>query len=194
MGACAWQERSGQFWSGRERRDRSAENQDPEEEAAWKSQVRAWRKSLGVGTAVKPLDAMRLQIRGLPNMNDRIRALLNMVILHHGMDGPQDHLSLKASVKGIIVDVSQNPGRRPFTNKDGLHRTLTTSSLQVHLGKRRIVTPREMMFQQGYPTSMIVPEGMSQAALKKLAGEGMALPCLGLCLWCVFLLKGFPEG
>ena len=161
---------------------------------AWKGQVRAWRKFLGVGTAVKPFDAMRLRIRGLPNMNDRIRALLNMVVLHHGKDGPQDHSSLKAAVKGIIVDVSQNPGRRPFTNKDGLHRTLTTSSLQVHLGKRRIVTAREMMFQQGHPTSIIVPEGMSQAALRKLAGEGMALPCLGMCLWCIFLVKAFPDG
>ena len=111
MGACAWQERSGHFWKGRER---LGENQDPQEEMAWKAQVRAWRKSLGVGTGVKPLDAMRLQIRGLPNLNDRIRALLNMVIIHHGMDGPQDHSSLKASVKGIIVDISQNPGETSF--------------------------------------------------------------------------------
>ena len=144
--------------------------------------------------AWQPLDVLKLDIKGHPTLSQRERALLNMVAAEKTIKAgsSRDRASIRRAVKTTVADISQNPGRRPFTNAQGVNHTLTTSTVQIHLGKGRLITPREMMMEQGHPSSLVVPEGVSMLALKKLAGEGMSLPCLAVCLWAQFLVKGYP--
>ena len=168
---------------------------DAIDDRAWKQQEKAWRLKLGISADWKPFDALKLQIRGWHHVSCRERCLLNLVAAEKALEAeaiPRTKASMKAAMSHTILDLSQNPGRRPFSNKDGEHRVLTTSTVQVHMGKCRVITPREMMYQQGHSRRLIVPECMGQQSLRRLAGEGMALPCLATCLWAQSLLKSYP--
>lgn len=158
----------------------------------------AWRDKLEISPANNPFDKLKLSIRGLA-MTDRIQGLLNLVVAARIKEFRADRPDLKRvtakqvkkAIESTLVDVSQNPGRQNFTNREGFTHTLTTSSVLVHLGRGTILHPKEMLFLQGHGAQTRVPRSLKPADLKRLAGEGMALPCLGTCIWAQFLVRGF---
>jgi hypothetical protein len=102
--------------------------------------------------------------------------------------------AIRDSIANIVVDTSQNPCRRNFTSAEGNMHTLCTSSSLYHFGRDSAILPCEMMFLQGHnPMTMQIPHDMKAGDLRKLAGEGMPLPSLALCVWAQFLTKGFPS-
>ena len=163
-------------------------------DGAWMCQIAAWRDKLNVSPSFAPFDALGINIAGLRVLSKRAKAILNMVVAEKMKD-----LRIKSSknvipkIKNVIVDISQNPSRRNFTNENGFAHTICSARL-VHLGRKRVVTPREMMWLQGHNVkTTVVPEDIDHEDLRWLAGEGMALPCLGLALWCLCLVKGFCK-
>ena len=100
---------------------------------------------------------------------------------------------VQEAIRNTVVDTSQNPGRRPFSGDDDVLHTMCTGATLAHLGRGRMILPEEMMYLQGHNAlRTCFPDDMSANDIRKLAGEGMALPCVGLCLWCQYLLNGFP--
>ena len=132
-------------------------------------------------------------------MTARAKAILNLVTAQVTKDVRKNAKKLTRKtvcgcLDGIVVDLSQNPDRRAFTGTSGCLRTLCTSSRLVDLGRGRLVRAPEYLWLQGHNRiTTTIPEGMSGSSVRALAGEGMALPCLGLCQWALFLAKQFPR-
>ena len=160
----------------------------------WQTQIAAWRDSLGISAKCNLFEGL-MTIKGMPVLTRRVDAILNLVTAEKCKT-----LKLKTTktilkkLKDVIVDVSQNPARRNFTNEKGFVHTMCTSANMVHMGLQRVVLPREMLWLQGHNMrTTIVPKKMSQQDIRKLAGEGIATPCLGVCLWGLCVLKGFCK-
>ena len=98
---------------------------------------------------------------------------------------------VKTELAETLVDLSQSHERRPFSHANVAH-TLTTGSRLYHFGQDRLCVGREHLLLQGYEADTMIPTSMSDADIKRLAGEGIALPVLGLILWSLFLAKGLP--
>ncbi len=92
------------------------------------------------------------------------------------------------ALNNTLVDISQNHGRRPLSNAMGVAHTLTTSSKLYSYDQRRLLTGVEHLFLQGYPYDVEVPSNLTDTDLRTLAGEGIALPCLGLIILCLWLV------
>ena len=174
---------------GRARQPRKA---PAAETAAWKSQIVQWRAHLGLQGARLPEPPA---IRGMV-WNERKRALVQMVSAEkmQGVRRPWKKKSLRARLKGVICDVSQSPAYRRFTNKEGCLGTLCTGAELVHLGQRRVLLPEEHLFLQGHNRhQLVMPAGASARQTAKLAGDGFALPCMGLIVWALEATKSFPR-
>ena len=87
-----------------------------------------------------------------------------------------------------LLDISQSHDRRAFS-KEGRARTLTTSSRLFAFSQNRLLTPLEHMIMQGYSEGLVVPSTVSASAVRRMAGEGMALPCLATILLAILLLR-----
>ncbi len=103
-----------------------------------------------------------------------------------------DWSAIISSMDGVFVDLSQNPCRQPWTNfSTNVSKCLTTGSSLYSFAKQRLVLPVELLYFQGHPRTITLPDGMSNRSATALAGEGIALPCLGslvyglLCTGCM---------
>ncbi len=184
-----------------ESKKRQRVEEDEREHRAWKSQIVDWRQQLGMNSNLLPFDQVAKELRGLESPTPRERAILNMVAIDKLVSGQFKPLKNGKSkdtqvfeaLRHCVVDLSQNPCRRSFTSQQNMKHALTTSTRAVHLGEWRVVVPRELMYMQGHPRSKVVPPETSQTWLRGLAGEGMALPCLGVCIFAQNLVKGFHS-
>ena len=89
--------------------------------------------------------------------------------------------ALRESMAPVFVDLSQNPDRCGYTNKDGFMRCLCTSSLLYSFSLDRAVMPLELLAFQGHDIpKMRVPADMSVQDMKALAGMGICLPNLAV--------------
>ena len=162
----------------------------------WRHQIIQWRDQLGVSDTYLPFTKLGMEIRGMGKLTPRVSAILNMVVAEKVKSSKlrkETKAAVKKTIAKTVVDVSQNPSRKTFTNKDGFMRTMTSSSKLVHLGRGSILLPREMLWLQGHNQNCHMPEHVSMDQIRKLAGEGMALPCLAVCIWSQFLTCGFPS-
>ena len=103
---------------------------------------------------------------------------------------PDSTSEIELAMFDVLVDVSQNPSRRYFTNADGVAKCIHTATKLYSFRKDRIVLPFELMLLQGHPESMRIPDDMKCKELHDLAGEGICLPCLGLILTALMLSPG----
>ncbi|CAE7837860.1 unnamed protein product [Symbiodinium sp. CCMP2592] len=168
---------------------------DPE--AKWRVQAEEWRQELGVPASFSLIRKHKLAFRGV-QMTERTRVILDLVLAniakqHRLVKWPPSKKWLMRLVKSTVVDVSQNPCRRKFSTEEHLH-TMCTSSILVHLGLQRAILPSEMLWLQGHnPSSTVLPSTIPSGSVRALAGEGMALPCIGLVIWCLHQVKQFPR-
>ena len=171
-------------------------------DAAWRKQATEWRLELGVAASYCPWQHLQLKAVGL-RMNSRVKSLLDLVvtdvIVHYLQRNPKTAQKAARSrawarkvMSGTVVDTSQNPGRRPFVMRH--IGTMCTSSHLYHFGRDAVILPLEMLFLQGHPSRTEVPyDKMSATHARRLAGEGIALPCLALVVMSLLLTKGFPD-
>ena len=173
---------------------RALATRSDEGEQKWKSQITTWRQELKVPMNFRPFQQLRRSVQGM-SLNPRITAILDMVTaVKLGGDRTKNKQEISAALATTVVDVSQNPCRRNYTPSHGVNHTLCTSSLLVHLGKFRTVVPAEAMMWQGHNIQRLkFPTGESNRTWRCLAGEGMALPCIGTVIWCLFLTGAFPT-
>lgn len=158
-------------------------------------QIATWRDDLKISPDYRPWDSLGEKIAGLPAATDRVRAIINMVVAEkiHGLR-KRTKKSIKKQVKDTIIDLSQNPCRKNFTTSAGVAHTMCASAHLVHLGQSRMILPREMLWLQGHNSRTTkIPEFLSPEDLRRLSGEGMALPCLGVCIWGLYLLRSFAK-
>lgn len=171
-------------------------------ESQWEYQILAWRDKLGITQRFNPWDSLnsKAKVRGIC-ITERVRQILNLALSEKLASNRSDRKpaaarkhEIQKAASTLVVDISQNPCRQNFTTSKGFLHTLTTSSQLVHVGKNRIIHPVDMLYLQGHnPHTTCIPSGMKNEAVRRLAGEGMALPCVALCLWCQFVVKGFPD-
>ena len=90
------------------------------------------------------------------------------------------------------VDVSQNPCRKPWTNKHGVNHTLCTGSCLYSYQQDRLLFAEEYMYLQGWSRGICAKEEV-QPRLKELAGLGISLPCLASLIWSLYLVREFPS-
>ena len=100
---------------------------------------------------------------------------------------------LATCLQDTILDVSQSHKRQTFSNKEGIAKCLCTSSDLYSYSQDRMLHPLEHLVLQGHPTTVVLPESVTHRQVKTMAGESIALPCLGLLLWSLYTSVGFPA-
>ena len=160
----------------------------------WQEQLTLWREALNISPNYNLFDRFEMRVRGL-NPTNRITGILNLVVAEKSKHiRKKTKATIQKALSDTIVDISQNPCRRSYSTSDGIAHTICTSSSLVHLGLGRMLHPKELLWMQGHnPKSTLFPEGMALTDIKKLAGEGMALPCVAVCIWSQYLVKAFPD-
>lgn len=175
----------------------SASLDDAQTVLQWQVQIMDWRSELGVpkGTnestlACRPWTLLKDRRYVGVNVSARVLAILDCVTMDilGGYAKTQivlaraDRVSaISEAMKSVFCDISQNPVRRCFS-LDGVAKCQTTSSIIYAFGRDRVVTPYEQMLLQGHSRNMKLPGAMRQRDVSDLAGMGIFLPCLGLCV------------
>ena len=127
---------------------------------------------------------------------ERAKDIIDGAWLHQRLRTDSD-ISDQELEKAFFADTSQCMTRKPWAYHD--LPTLTTSSTIWSYSRKRYMLAEEHLRTLGFgdvPGCLTLDmKGMSQAALKSLSGEGMALPCIGMILgaMAVFLPGKFEE-
>ena len=167
-------------------------------------QIRDWQNDMGCNDAALTLTPWTslagLKFTGL-RMTPRVKKLLDCVCMHvcGGAHETQRILNLSPEMarstildkmEDVILDVSQNPSRRAFSNRCGMAKCLTTSSLLYSYRLDRVILPFEKMMWQGHSLVTKIPTSMSSKELDELAGIGIQLPSLGLLIVALMSTTG----
>ena len=176
--------------------------QDKRHSEQWRCQVAEWEAYMAPPAGL--IDGMWSSGMKVPFDAPRVRALLDLVATERLMCACADQQitiseikefsqeKKQALLKNVFCDISQNPKFRSCTGPDGVTGCLTTSSSIYSYGKDRMVLPFELMLFQGHRRGLKIPQKMKSSSLRSLAGEGMAVPCLGAIIWSLYLTKGLP--
>ena len=119
--------------------------------------------------------------------------MLDLAAIAYMGGGPQaaamearGHQAVQKACAGLLTDYSQNPLKKPWTNRSTqISRCLTSSSQLYCHGKDRALLPIEMLFFQGYDVNVHVPAGCKPSTLADAAGQGICLPCLGTVVYAL---------
>ena len=177
-------------------RRRATVTEDTEEQNLWKWQTESarWRSELGVTRDYAPYTKRwASSFKGLPKSvlggpTKRVLDLIDCSVLEVCKRARKTMPQCADELNETVIDVSQSHGRRPFSTS-GVARTLTTSSRLFVLSQRRLLLPREHLMLQGFLESVEIPASVSDTAIRHMAGEGMALPCLATILMALLLTK-----
>ena len=96
----------------------------------WPVQIAEWEAKLDVRPGYAPWTSRQgFQGLGLPKI-PRVLRLVDLVAAQKTSDNfrPSEATLKKKLDNVFFLDFSQNPCRKPFTNKDGINHTLATSS------------------------------------------------------------------
>ena len=89
----------------------------------------------------------------------------------------------------LLCDCSQNVDRKPWVCKFG---TFTTSCEYYSYGLDRMIFEEEKLAMLGFNVRCLNLDSILSSQLRDLAGEAMALPCVGLAIYSVVLNVDFP--
>ena len=92
-----------------------------------------------------------------------------------------------ADLTAILVDVSQDGGRRPWS---GHLRSMTTSSCFYSFSADRLLVGSEHMNIMGFPSHLNL-QHLSESAVKDLIGEAFSLPTTSVVVLC--LVTGLTD-
>ena len=158
----------------------------------WNVQSAHWRSELGVPKAFNPYTAnLDLNAAGFGSRPcKRTLDLLDCAVLHVCKRQKKTVEGVRPILVEKLVDVSQSHARRPMSSDDNIAKALTTSSRLYSFAARRLLSSHEHFLLQGYPQQMEFPEeGVSDYDLRRMAGEGIALPVLASLFWALRLTK-----
>lgn len=159
----------------------------------WQTHDSKFRKHWRVPDDFRPWTS-RASFRGSGlQKTPRVLSILDAVAIEKSAGKRLSEAALRKCLQNNFVDVSQSLERKTYTNSKGLTRTQTTSTLLYSFDSDSVVLGREMLLLQGQPKSLQI-EGQKDSVLRSLAGEGMAVPCVGLVVWALMLTKQFPDG
>lgn len=177
--------------------------------AQWQIQIMNWWSDLGVPAGVdqsqlccRPWTMLTDHKYAGINMSPRTMAILDCVTMQTlgGFQKTQQMLQHRDRVHriqnvmaSIVCDLSQNPVRRAFSQSSGLAKCQTTSSILYSYGKDRLITAYEQLLLQGHSRSMKLTPDMKQSDVSDLAGMGISLPCLGLCVVAMLCSVGLGS-
>ena len=117
-----------------------------------------------------------------PKFSDRIkRQSVGLSLTSRVTDCINLCASLQQDTQDLYLDVSQDLQRKPWSKKSLA--TLTRSSEVFSYDRCRSLVGHEYLRALGFPAGspeMIIPEGTTDAQLKDLAGDAMALPAVSL--------------
>ena len=163
-----------------------------EGERKWMADSRKWRAELGLGPDMSPYSST---LKEDPNFKPTKRVLdlldctaVQLCVSQNKRIKRFHSKEMEDAVRGSFVDISQSHGRRPFNMPGAAAHTLTTGSQLYSFEHRRVLEPAEHLALQGYP------DGFSASKLRAIAGEGIALPCLALVIWALYLVRPLPIG
>ena len=161
--------------------------------AKWRIDSVKWRSELEVSKDACPYSAnLDAQAAGFASQpTKRVADLMDMTVLHVQKKRRLSSAASKVALREVLLDISQSHSRRPFSGPDGISRCLTTSSRLFFFGQQRLVAAMEHFRLQGYDNSLSAPTGVSDSDLRRMAGEGIALPCLGVIVWAIRLTAQF---
>ena len=163
----------------------------------WQQQSRAWRAKLRVGVSKPWTSQQSFCGYGLP-ASARKRDLIDCVYMQRcsilGFDYKDVSRNRREEgVSGLLLDVSQSHQRQCSSNLDGEARCLTTSSQLYWYGHDRLLQPVEHLYLQGFDVRTRIPDSFGPSDVRKVAGEGIALPCLGLVVWSLLVCYGLGS-
>ena len=159
----------------------------------WVSQSIRWKNKLGLPGDFNPFTPSKLfKGRGLNGTTKRTLDLIDCCVMDHCKRAKTTVAQCVPTMSEVLLDFSQCHDRKPFSN-DGVARTLTTSTHLYYFGQDRVCIGLEHLLLQGYDKNVCLPETMSESDLRRMAGEGIALPCLALLVWALFVTKGLPS-
>ena len=166
---------------------------DPES-AQWRVDSAKWRSELGVNDDYHPYSAsLDLKKAGLlGKSNKRTLDLLDCGFLQVCKRHKKSPQHAGSVLRNYLMDVSQGHCRRAISGSDGIARCLFTSSRIFCFEQRRLLTPKEHFMLQGFERDVQLPEGsegLSSTDARRMAGEGMGLPCIATLLWALRLTK-----
>ena len=149
------------------------------------------REKLGASNQYKPWTS-RSNFKGT-GMSKTLRTLdiLDIVFIE-ALRKEKKFLAAQRSLRRTYVDISQSHSRKVVTWQNGITPTVTTSTEMYSFGLDRVITPVEILRLHGHENP-VIPKGMSYRDLKRLAGEGMAVPCIASVIWCIFLTRQFSA-
>lgn len=96
----------------------------------------------------------------------------------------------KDLLKDSYIDISQSPNYCRVCVTGMNMGCLATSSSIYSYGRDRMLVAQEHMLLQGHRRAFRLPAAPSR--VRKLAGEGMCLPCLATIVWSMYLVRGLP--
>ena len=88
----------------------------------------------------------------------------------------------------LLVDISQDISRRPWSNRLG---TFTTSAQIYSFRLGRVLLEEEKFYFLGFPRNTKF-SSLSMHALRDLSGDAMALPSVTMVIYSLLLVGRFP--
>ena len=165
--------------------------------ASWEVQSASWRSSLNIPNDFCPwTPTCSSATRRMPK---RVLDLIDCTAVQvwkraKVKDGaPVRGAARTAALKDVLLDVSQNQVRRPFSNEQQVARCLTSGSKVYSFQLDRCLLGVENFLLQGYPAITVIPDGCSDSDARSMAGEAIALPSLATLVWAVFVAKQFGS-
>lgn len=161
----------------------------------WKQSSLNAREKYQVSNSYRPWTG-KADFKGVGmSKTNRVLDLLDLVVIEAMKGRTKRTLSEATSfLKDSYIDVSQSHDRKVVTNRSGVTPTVTTATELYSFNKDRLVLPQEIMRMHGHCLEQTrFPAGMSLAEMRRLAGEGMAVCCIGTVIWCVYLTKHFAS-
>ena len=164
----------------------------------WTADSRAVRSTLGVSENYKPWTSRRSFLGvGLPS-SERILDVLDCYVASElkencGQADECARVDVRSLMDGKFIDVSQGVKRGTHSNKSGFVRTFTTSTILYDFSRDVVLSGYEMLLLHGFPREFVVPDGIPETEVRKVAGDGMSIPSLAAVIWCLYLTRQFPE-
>jgi hypothetical protein len=99
---------------------------------------------------------------------------------------------VRDGLQGWFVDVSQNPGRRPWSR--GALPSLCRNTTIYAYGPARGLTVRELARALGWGDALDL-DSITAAEMRDLLGESMALPSQAVAIWALFssVAESLPD-